>query len=378
MNRIILFSAIVLGTNLVGCASFDGNWKKHLPWSPEKRLKESAAEGPASLVAIWTPDILTQTGKPPTRGFGGRLYFYNKKSQAIPVEGQLIVYAYDDSEGKHSDGNPERKYAFTPDQFQNHLGESDLGPSYSVWIPWDAVGGEQKNISLVPVFTAANGQLVMGQQAMNVLPGKAIAANEIPANTPPMARIPSPNGIQPVSHYDPLQVGPESADPAAYLPSSASLKTSTIQVPKSLQTRLMQNQPPAPAKGQQPIPAWPTVEGNWGTVQTTTETIRLPAPAQQQATMGQPISTGQQPSAAGQPLSAAPQEAPPASKSTRPLSTRYAHSKHPARPWRDATTSPSGVPTPPFHAGPLSVPRPGPLQIPTQQIPGALSRAVGT
>ena len=119
-----------------------------------------------------------QPGKPPTRGFGGRLYFYNEKSHAIPVEGQLVVYAYDDAEAKHANSDPERKYAFTPEQFERHYSKSDLGPSYSIWIPWDAVGGEQKSISLVPVFTASNGQLVMGQQAMNVLPGKSIAKAE--------------------------------------------------------------------------------------------------------------------------------------------------------------------------------------------------------
>src|SRR6187431_1536707 len=145
MNRIIIFTAMFMGVTISGCSSLDGNWKKHLPWSAEKRLKEAKAEGPATLVAIWTPDVLMQPGKPPTRGFGGRLYFYNNKSQAIPVEGQLVVFAYDDSESKHADSNPERKFAFTPEQFERHYSKSDLGPSYSVWIPWDAVGGDQKN-----------------------------------------------------------------------------------------------------------------------------------------------------------------------------------------------------------------------------------------
>src|SRR5687768_1941013 len=197
MNRIILFGTIVLGTTFSGCSTMDGGWKKHLPWSPEKNLKESKAEGPSKLVAIWTPDNLTQPGKPPTRGFGGRLYFYNSKSQAIPVEGQLVVFAYDDSESKHANGDPERKYAFTPEQFERHYSKSDLGPSYSVWIPWDAVGGEQKNISLVPIFTATSGQLVMGQQAANVLPGRTIAKKEKAEPSNEIALPPAANGVQP-------------------------------------------------------------------------------------------------------------------------------------------------------------------------------------
>src|SRR6187402_2845531 len=97
MNRIHLIWVTWFACTLAGCTTLDGNWKKPWPWSSGKNLKEAKAEGPATLAAIWTPDILTQPGKPPTRGFGGRLYFYNKENQAIPVEGQLMVYGYDDT-----------------------------------------------------------------------------------------------------------------------------------------------------------------------------------------------------------------------------------------------------------------------------------------
>ncbi len=52
---------------------------------------------------IWTEDVLMVTGKPPTRGFGGRIYFYNEKSQAIPVEGELVVYGYEEAAAKSVD-----------------------------------------------------------------------------------------------------------------------------------------------------------------------------------------------------------------------------------------------------------------------------------
>ena len=45
MNRIIIFTAMLIGVTLTGCSALDGNWKKHLPWSAEKRLKESKADG---------------------------------------------------------------------------------------------------------------------------------------------------------------------------------------------------------------------------------------------------------------------------------------------------------------------------------------------
>ena len=46
---------------------------------------------------MWSDAVYTQPGLPPTRGFGGRLYFYDAHDQPVKVEGQLVVYAYDDS-----------------------------------------------------------------------------------------------------------------------------------------------------------------------------------------------------------------------------------------------------------------------------------------
>lgn len=253
---------------LAGCSTFAGNWKKHLPWSPEARLKDSEYQTPKRMVAIWTPDILTQPGKPPTRGFGGRFYFYNEKSQAIPVEGQLVVFAYDDSQPKHPDGNPDRKYAFTPEQFKTHFSTSDLGASYSVWIPWDPVGGEQKNISLVPIFTATSGQIVMGQQALNVLPGRERAAESPSGELTEVSQVRPASGVQPVAHLEaPQPVGPASTP-------APRMRTSTITVPRSLQLRLMQDGP-LKHELEEPSAAEPGAQ-SWGVVRTWSHTVREP------------------------------------------------------------------------------------------------------
>src|SRR5690606_9283281 len=108
------------------------------------------------LVAIWSDSVYQEPGKTPTRGFGGRLYFYNEKNEPIRVEGSLLVYGFDDTVDQHS-AVPSRKFAYTAEQFATHYSESELGPSYSVWIPWDAAGGEEAKIGLVPIFTAAGG-----------------------------------------------------------------------------------------------------------------------------------------------------------------------------------------------------------------------------
>ena len=135
--------------------------------SKDEKVKESAYQAPARLIAIWSEAMYTQPGQRPTRGFGGRLYFYNAKDQTVPVEGQLVVYAYDDSQDGRPSQTPSRKFAFTPEQFTQHYSATELGASYSIWIPWDQVGGEEKQVSLFPVFVDKSGKMVRGAFADN-------------------------------------------------------------------------------------------------------------------------------------------------------------------------------------------------------------------
>ena len=125
---------------------------------------------PVKLAATWTPDTLVQVGRTPTRGFGGRVFFYNEKSQPVPVDGTLTIHGFDENADEAEDGV--KRFAFTPEQLTRHYGQSDLGASYSIWIPWDAVGGEQRRISLVTSFQSTSGTTVQGIPATMLLPGK--------------------------------------------------------------------------------------------------------------------------------------------------------------------------------------------------------------
>lgn len=164
---------------LSGCSAW--NLAGKMPWSSsEDKLQKGKFEKPVRMVAIWTPTTLSQPGQPVTRGLGGRLYFYNDVGDTIPVEGQLMVYAYDDSNRQQnvshlkSNGGvdePDRKFAFTSEQFTDHYSATDLGASYSVWIPWGPVAGPPVKISVVPVFTSSSGNIVMAQASRNVMKG---------------------------------------------------------------------------------------------------------------------------------------------------------------------------------------------------------------
>jgi hypothetical protein len=168
------FVAVVLVAS--ACSqSVAADWKSWFRFG-QPRIKESKYPPPARMAVLWSPAMYNEAGKPATRGFGGRVYFYDAKNKPIAVEGQLVVYAYNNDKPNVDSRVPDRKFAFTPEQFTQHYSPTEMGASYSIWVPWDAVGQAQADISLVPIFTSSSGALVMGQPSRNMLPGP---------NTPP-------------------------------------------------------------------------------------------------------------------------------------------------------------------------------------------------
>jgi hypothetical protein len=144
-------------------------WFTKAAWSKGKDEHPTPYPGPVKLATTWTPDVLVQSGRTPTRGFGGRLFFFDEKTKAVPVEGTLTVHGFEAGEdGKDSKIKP---FKFTQEQFTRHYSQSDFGASYSVWIPWDAAGGEEKRVSLVATFESSSGKIVQGSPTTIILPG---------------------------------------------------------------------------------------------------------------------------------------------------------------------------------------------------------------
>jgi len=158
-----------------GCASMTdkgkGKTKEDSKWS---LFKKKEYQIPQSMNVTWVHDIISVPGKPPTRGFGGRIYFYNEKSQTIPVDGEVMVYGFDDTYESHEGvgmDQADKRYRFTPEQFTTHFSEGDLGASYSIWVPWDAAAGAKKKVMLIPTFKSKDGKVIRGNAATLLLPG---------------------------------------------------------------------------------------------------------------------------------------------------------------------------------------------------------------
>ncbi len=231
---VCLLLALLTGLSS-GCTSLLTDGSSLIPWFGEETVL------PTRMNVIWSDTILQEPGKPGVRGMGGRMMFYAAQNKdPITVEGTLTVYAYDQTEKKQAE--PSRKYVFSADQLPKHYSKSDLGHSYSFWLPWGETDGPPKQLTLIARFEPTEGGAVLSDPAQQHLPGILPESQEdsIVSDPQPSAGAPGRKGtIQPVQHvaaipskHGPIEHGPIKRATAEPRPPS-SREIITINVPPS-------------------------------------------------------------------------------------------------------------------------------------------------
>jgi hypothetical protein len=193
MNTRHHYACLVLSLVLSGCSLWTPGQhiKKHfdlgknIPWGAGAEGKFTRA---MKIISVWQYTVLHQDGQPPVRGFGGRVWFYGKEGEKpVEVEGTLEVYAFDETNRDPTNITPDRKYVFTPEEFQKHHGENSLGHSYNFWLPWGDVNGPELEFSLIARFTPVDGSgTIVGEATRHELPGREVALE--PRKKPSMAQ----------------------------------------------------------------------------------------------------------------------------------------------------------------------------------------------
>jgi hypothetical protein len=139
------------------------------PWK-----KDQTKPLPDRMLPVWTDTVLHQPNQPGVRGFGGRVYFYEKdKTDPIEIDGSLAVYVFDADDIDVNSQKPLRKFVFTADQFNEHMSKTSIGPSYSIWLPWGEVGGPPQRLSLIARFEGRDGGTTLSDPTIKLLPGVA-------------------------------------------------------------------------------------------------------------------------------------------------------------------------------------------------------------
>ncbi|MEZ6092818.1 MAG: hypothetical protein R3C03_01075 [Pirellulaceae bacterium] len=149
------------------------NWLNQ-PVKKKKKVSDDP-QVPAHFVAVWKEGVLRAPDGGYARGFGGRFYFYNQENEPIKVDGDVYIYGFDDSFEGIELKTPDQKYVFHQEDLQGHYSETDLGHSYSFWIPWDQEHNVNKRVSLVPVFKSSTGAVINSDKSIVSLPGSKSA-----------------------------------------------------------------------------------------------------------------------------------------------------------------------------------------------------------
>lgn len=249
--------ALILIAGLTGCASLKDVWQPGKSLLPSMSLasKDKSAKVardvplkkgfglPVEFAVVWNETVYHQPGADPVRGFGGRVFFYDKNNQAIKVNGDLIVYGFEvDNDGVETGDTPPKKFVFRESELQSHCSDSGLGPSYSFWLPFEKVGGYRKTVSLIPNFRFPDGIVLQAEPSINGLNGRVreteVAGTKEQTGTKSRAENSSlaqqnnyRSGVQTanghVQHRD--QTSMQRRDGA-----DSDIRTSTIRVPRSL------------------------------------------------------------------------------------------------------------------------------------------------
>jgi hypothetical protein len=112
------------------------------------------------------------------RGFGGRIYLYDRDMlRPIKAKGAIVVYIFDEESRVPGDERPTEGIVFS-EKVLNSKGvykKSKVGHSYNLWVPIDAAGpeGQAKKISLIVRYIPEKGgSSPTSTQATVHLPGR--------------------------------------------------------------------------------------------------------------------------------------------------------------------------------------------------------------
>ncbi|MDR0335790.1 MAG: hypothetical protein LBI18_01730 [Planctomycetaceae bacterium] len=146
-------------------------------------LAKNSAKTPTKMVDVWNTYAQTTPEGKVLRGIAGRIHFYNdyKKKQAVKVDGNLTVFIFDGNEKNPAHAKPLKIYQFRSETLDKHYAfKKPLGHGYDFFLPFDEIGGEEKNLCVMTRFDdRLEDMLVLSHPVVTVLQG---SKREVPAS----------------------------------------------------------------------------------------------------------------------------------------------------------------------------------------------------
>ncbi len=157
----------VLMASVAGCSTVDIAGRKPAPFA--------SADHPAvRCVCLWQEAKgQAETGEI-TRGFAGQVYFFTADDQSsVGVEGDVHVFLFDDHGSPDQQARPISESGFANVEWQAMRRDSQLGPTYSLFVPYPRAGNLEANCALRLRLTQPDGSTLFSEMTQVKLPGLA-------------------------------------------------------------------------------------------------------------------------------------------------------------------------------------------------------------
>jgi hypothetical protein len=253
-KRINFLFAVLIFATVVGCQS-NLTLKRMQAKNP---LAKNSVKTPTKMVDVWNTYAQTTPEGKVFRGIAGRIHFYNdyKKKQAVKVDGNLTVFIFDGNEKNPAHAKPLKVYQFRSETLNKHYAfKKPLGHGYDFFLPFDEIGGEEKNLCVMTRFDDRLEQaLVLSHPVVTVLKG---TKHEVPAAENAVQEFLANNSILMKANRELAeQAIPSNIRQVGFEHEQSGVKTeqqtpekperpvSTIVLNDSMTRRLVQNTPP--------------------------------------------------------------------------------------------------------------------------------------
>ena len=115
----------------------------------DKKVNWADKDNPVvRCVCLWQPADGTWEGSP-TRGFGGQVFFLDRKTaRPVAVRGDVRIHVFDDFGPRENHGKAVHTFDFTKGAWNAFLVKTQFGPAYNVFIPYTRDGHHKTECAL--------------------------------------------------------------------------------------------------------------------------------------------------------------------------------------------------------------------------------------
>jgi hypothetical protein len=135
-----------------------------------------------------------------SRGFSGQiLFFANDEKLPVQVDGEVMIYVFDDQGSQEEQIKPIRQWQYPATSWNALLGKGPLGATYNVFVPYTRPGFHQADCTLRVRYTPKQGPTIYSEMVHIVLPGakKKTKSPAEAAGTVSLTPAASPAGFSP-------------------------------------------------------------------------------------------------------------------------------------------------------------------------------------